>query len=347
MRTKKQLQEMVGKEKYRTLVEKAKAELEENDYIERVTEDLEQGKVIHFLAWRGIMKEDSNTTKLRIVMDASAKMSASAVSLNQCLYQGPNLILNLAKCLIRFMIGKYRCVADIEKAFLRILIAVEDRDALRFFWPIDPNDPKSDFLVYRWKAVLFGSIASPFILATVLKKLIETKSPSNYTEEALLNGIYVDNLFHADNDEEKLGIFFDESRETLGKGRFNLREWGSNSTLVRMKAIQSNVFVKDSKLGALGLWWSQEEDKFYFKKNFSWNSKHTKRSVLSFTYAVFDPLNWLCPLHIQNRSFLKTLWNRKYKWDQDFQNIEELVQRWKYLREQCLAAVGLEMDLKV
>ena len=68
---------------------------------------------------------------------------------------------------------------------------------------------------------------------------------------------------------------------------------------------------------------------------------------MSFTNAVFDPLNWLCPLHIQNRSFLKTLWNRKYKWDQDFQNIEELVQRWKYLREQCLAAVGLEIDLNV
>ena len=152
---------MVAKEKYRTLVVKAKTELEESDYIERVTDEMEPGKIIHFLAWRGIIKEDSNTTKLRIVMEASAKMSITAVSLNQCLYQGPNLILNLAKCLIRFMMGKYRCVADIEKAFLRILIAVEDRDVLRFFWPIDPSNPNSGFLMYRWKAVLFGSIRLP------------------------------------------------------------------------------------------------------------------------------------------------------------------------------------------
>ena len=347
MRTKRQLQEMAMKEKYRTLVVKAKIELEQSDYIERVTDGMEPGKVTHFLAWRGIMKEDSNTTKLRIVMDASAKMSVSTVSLNQCLYQGPNMILNLAKCLIRFMIGKYRCVADIEKAFLRILIAVEDRDVLRFFWPVDPSDPNSDFLIYRWKAVLFGSIASPFILATVLKKLITSKSPSIYTQEALLNGIYVDNLFHADSNEENLIKFFEESREVLDKGGFNLREWGSNSIQVRQKAMQFNVLVKDNKLGALGLWWSQEEDKFSFKKNFSWNKKHTKRSVLSFTNAVFDPLNWLCPLHIQNRSFLRDLWAKKYKWDQDFQNINELVHRWKYLREQCFAAVDLEMDINV
>ena len=88
---------------------------------------------MHFLPWRGIVKDDSETTKLRLVMDASAKRLAQDVSLNQCLYQGPNMILNLAKCLIKFMFFKYRCVADIEKAFLRILIAVEDRDVLRFF----------------------------------------------------------------------------------------------------------------------------------------------------------------------------------------------------------------------
>ena len=64
------------------------------------------------------MKNESATTKLRIVMDASAKTSASAVSLNQCLYQGPNLILNLAKCLIRIMLCHYRYMADIEKKFL-------------------------------------------------------------------------------------------------------------------------------------------------------------------------------------------------------------------------------------
>ena len=169
-RTYRQITEMAAKEQYRHLAIKAKAELEDFDYIERVNRDAIPSGKVHYLPWRGILKNESATTKLRIVMDASAKSSASSVSLNQCLYQGPNLILNLAKCLIRFMIGKYRCVADIEKAFLRILIAIEDRDVLRFFWPEDPCNPKSRLIEYRWKAVVFGSISSPFILASVLKK---------------------------------------------------------------------------------------------------------------------------------------------------------------------------------
>lgn len=346
-RTYKQIRDMANKEKYRNLAVKAKTELEINDYIERVTDDVEPGRKVHFLPWRGIVKEDSHTTKLRIVMDASAKTSASAVSLNQCLYQGPNMILNLAKCLIRFMLKRFRCTADIEKAFLRIIIAAEDRDVLRFFWPEDPSDPNSKLIQYRWKSVLFGSISSPFILASVLKRLITDKSANQYTRDALLNGIYVDNLFHSDDSEENLAKFFDDAREVLTKGNFNLREWGSNSTLVRNKAEASGVLLKEKNVGALGLWWSQLEDKFQFKKNFTWNQKHTKRSVLSFINAVFDPLNWLCPIHIQNRLLLRELWALKYLWDQDFSKDKQLVERWAYLRQQCFSAVGLEVDLNV
>ena len=46
--------------------------------------------------------------------------------------------------------------------------------------------------------------------------------------------------------------------------------------------------------------------------------------VLSFTNAVFDPLNWLCPIHIQNRLFLRDLWALGLKWDQDFHKEEQL-----------------------
>ena len=148
-RTYRQLTEMANKENYRNLAIRAKEELDLQNYIEIVTPDMIPVGKVHYLPWRGILKADSDTTKLRIVMDASAKTSASAVSLNQCLYQGPNLIINLAKCLIRFMLNKYRCVADIEKAFLRILIASEDRDVLRFFWPADPYNPKSKLVEYR------------------------------------------------------------------------------------------------------------------------------------------------------------------------------------------------------
>ena len=81
-------------------------------------------------------------------MDASSKPSACHISLNQALYQGPNLILDLAFILMKFMLGRYTTIADLEKAFLRIIIAVCDRDALRFLWPADPTDLDSKLLIF-------------------------------------------------------------------------------------------------------------------------------------------------------------------------------------------------------
>ena len=106
-------------------------------------------------------------------MDASSKPSASHISLNQAIYQGPNLIVELAFILLRFMLGKFGSISDIEKAFLRILIDEHDRDALHFFWFVDPFDPNSALISYRFKAVSFGSSASPFQLAVVLPTLIK------------------------------------------------------------------------------------------------------------------------------------------------------------------------------
>ena len=79
--------------------------LEKAKYIEEVNEKTTLGNIVHYLPHSGVVKEDSVTTSLRIVMDGSSKRNASEYSLNDTLYTGSKLITELTKCLIRMRCG--------------------------------------------------------------------------------------------------------------------------------------------------------------------------------------------------------------------------------------------------
>ena len=79
-----------------------------------------------------MIREDKQTTKLRIVYDMSAR--SNGPSLDDCLYAGPTFGQNIMDILLRFCIHWVTVIADFEKAFLTVSAAKEDRDALMFIW---------------------------------------------------------------------------------------------------------------------------------------------------------------------------------------------------------------------
>ena len=93
---------------------------------------------VHYLPHHGVLRQDSETTRLRIVYNGSAKAYGAEQSLNDCLQTGPNYIPKLFDILIQFRWHKIAITADIEKAFLMIHINEADRDFLRFLWVRDP-----------------------------------------------------------------------------------------------------------------------------------------------------------------------------------------------------------------
>ena len=76
-----------------------KKQLEDN-IIERV-ETNEYDVRYHYLPHHGVIREDKQTTRLRIVFDGSAK-EPNQLSVNDCLDKGPNLTLNIFDILIKF-----------------------------------------------------------------------------------------------------------------------------------------------------------------------------------------------------------------------------------------------------
>ena len=111
------------KSKYAMVIEKYK----DARFIEPVPLNPQEG---HFLPHHLVLKE-SETTPLRIVYNASSKKQTSK-SLNDCLLSGPSLTALLYDKLIKFRGNSFAVIANIEKAFHRILVAEEDRKFLKF-----------------------------------------------------------------------------------------------------------------------------------------------------------------------------------------------------------------------
>ena len=79
-----------------------------------------------------VFRPERQTTKTRIVFDASAKHKE--VSLNDEILPGPKLQNDLVNILLRFRRNPIALVADISQMYLRIQIAPPDRRYFRFLW---------------------------------------------------------------------------------------------------------------------------------------------------------------------------------------------------------------------
>lgn len=73
----------------------------------------------YFVPHHCVLKPDSQTTKLRVVFDASA-VTSSGKSLNDIQHKGPTVQSTLFSILLRFRTHKYVFTADIEKMYRQI-----------------------------------------------------------------------------------------------------------------------------------------------------------------------------------------------------------------------------------
>ena len=155
--------------------------------------DVPTGDNIFYLPHRPVIKESAETTKMRIVYDASSSETAQAASLNDCLETGPPLQPLLHNVVVRNRLCPIGLTADVKQAFLQIWIQPKDRDVFRFFW-ISDLDHK-DIVTLRFTRVPFGCVSSPFLLGATLQEHLNTLE-LNYTETVaeLRNYLYVDDV---------------------------------------------------------------------------------------------------------------------------------------------------------
>ena len=195
---------------------------------------------------------------MRIVYDASARISSGSVSLNDCLYAGPSLLNELSGIILRFRVFAQAFTADVEKAFLQIELNEEDRDATRFLWLKDIRQSVDDYQnleMYRFCRVLFGT--APFLLGATIQHHLNSHG-EDWVAKDLKETIYMDNVSSVSNDTKAME-YYPRSRYLMQTAGMNLRQCTTNTKPLKRKIEQDKTGVA-SIVKVLGLIWNSETD---------------------------------------------------------------------------------------
>ena len=182
----------------------------------------------YYLPHHGILKDSSQTTKLRVVFDASAKTS-SGLSLNDLLMVGPTIQDDLFTIVIRFRFYIYTIIADIEKMYRQFLIREEDRKYLKILW-FDQDHKITD---YQLNTVKFGLGPAPFLAIRCLLQLIKDYGHRYpLASKILQRDFYVDNLVSGANSLEEAKNIRNQLIQLMSHAQLRLRQWASNEPRV-------------------------------------------------------------------------------------------------------------------
>nr|CAH8842548.1 unnamed protein product [Trichobilharzia regenti] len=259
--------------------------------------------------------------KIRVVFDCAFK--CKGMSLNDCLYSGPDLIDDLAGVLLRFRKHRVALSADIEEMFLQVHLPVKDKSAFSFLWYSEGRLDLPPSL-YESNVHPFGATSSPFCAAYASKqaaidnaKLFDEKTLSTVREN-----FYVDDCLVSVETVAKAIALSNQLRQLASLGGFRLHKWNSNNeevlSNIPVRERSSNILhLEDSTffLKTLGLCWCVKSDCFKFEVNLPVRPI-TKRGILSCIASLYDPLGYVAPLLLPPKRVMQHLCRSEFGWDE-------------------------------
>lgn len=270
-----------------------------------------------FLPHHPVIKESSETTKLRVVFDGSLK-SSTGISLNDIQHVGPTIQSDLFSILIRFRKHAFVVTADIEKMYRQILIHPSQRHLQQILWRNNPNDKLDTF---QLNTVTYGTASAPYLAIRCLHELANQHQNTHEQESITIKrDFYVDDLLTGHDDIETLTLYCNNINHILSSAGFHLRKWKSNAHHLKLNSISLNnetIKIDKSDTKTLGICYNPSSDTLYFTFENIYNPpKATKRTILSSVAQIFDPLGLLSPITVIPKIVLQSLWKLNLEWDE-------------------------------
>ena len=290
-----------------------------------------------YIPHKPVVRESAESTKLRIVYDASARAYPDAPSLNDCLNAGPPLQNHLWDVLVRMRFHPVAVTGDLKKAFLQVRIKEADRDALRFHWK--PNE-LSEIETLRFTRALFGLTCSPFLLGGVIDhhfKTWEERMPEEVSE--LRKSMYVDDLISGKTTVEQAKQLKEKAEMIFSDATFALHKWHSNEPELEESLITpaDEVTYAKQQLGTahggdcslLGLPWNKSSDTISVTIPTE-AAKPTKRGTLQKLARIYDPLGLVSLQTLQGKFIYREICQKKIGWDVEIDSeVKKKLVRWE------------------
>lgn len=287
-----------------------------------------------YIPHKPVVREAAETTKVRVVYDASARAYPGSPSLNDILYSGPPLQNKLWDVLIQQRGYPSVITGDISKAFLQVRVREEDRDALRFHWRANNDQPVE---TYRFQRVVFGLTCSPYLLNGVLETHLDTWAQSYPAEvERLRRSLFVDDTILGGHNTKQVRERKEFAVKVMEDAKFQLHKWHSNLPELESPAgktqdaevsyAKHEVGTRQGESKLLGVPWDKSGDTIRVELP-SEPSPPTKRGVLSQLARIYDPLGVASPIYLQGKVLYREACQQKLGWDQEITG--DLLKNWR------------------
>ncbi|CAG9119583.1 unnamed protein product [Plutella xylostella] len=297
--------------------------------------DFNSGDEYYVLAHHGVFKRSGDVNKIRVVFNGTIP-SSTGVCLNDCLYTGERLQNDITDIITNFRFPLVVFTCDVKMMFRQTYICPEDRRYQLIYWRSSPSEP---LRVYELTTNTYGLKSSPYIAIRCLHQLAhDGKQDSPRAAELLLRNSYVDDLNGGGDSLSEALSLRDELISLMKSAGYELRKWSSNvpellqglpadhlETPRTFDGTDGSVFIK-----ILGIQWDPISDGFTYRVNLPSDSTVTRRSILSMTAKLYDPLGWISPVVFRFKLLLQSVIGtsgNKVDWDSPVS--DDLVRMWQ------------------
>lgn len=272
----------------------------------------------YYLPHHGVMKTSGDTSKIRVVFDASAKTS-TGISLNDTLMTGPKLQADICDLILNFRSHNVVFTCDVEQMYRQILVTSEDHRFQHILWRNSPSQPLA---TYKLNTVTYGVSSAPYLAIRTLHQLAEDEGADFPAAAKILKEqTFVDDILAGCDTVEDAHQLQQELISLLKRGGFTLKKWTSNKRellcSLPTEHLDTPAFLdkpSHSLHSVLGLRWSPDSDHFSYELNLPIEAT-SKRQILSLIAQIYDPCGFLAPVTMKCKIFMQFLWTLGIDWD--------------------------------